>query len=359
MLMRTIPLQLGYGVVLAPTFAGLGAHLDALDLPSVVVVTNPLVRSLHGASLAAELGQRVSSWVELPDGEAHKTLATWQQAVHGILESRPDRSTCVLAFGGGVVGDVAGFAAAACLRGLPLVQVPTTLLAMVDASVGGKTGVNVSVGKNLVGAFHQPRLVWAAQETLATLPPAELRCGLGEVLKHALLESEAALDELERLAPALRGGDLDAIARVVERSVRLKAAIVERDPREAGERAKLNLGHTLAHAIERCAGFGGWRHGEAVAVGVVAICRLAERRGWAKEGTLAERVARLAGTLGLPTRVPPEATDAELAEAMGFDKKRERGMVRLVIPTAPGCVELLAVPHTTLLELCAAGRGEP
>ncbi len=357
MLSETISLSLGYDVVIAASFAGLRHRLDSVGLRRVVVVSNPRVATLHGRRLAEELGECVAAWVELPDGEQFKTLETWQGAVKGVLDTRPDRNTAVLAFGGGVVGDIAGFAAAATLRGLPLVQVPTTLLSMVDSSVGGKTGVNTAHGKNLVGAFHQPRLVWAALDTLATLPARELRCGLGEVLKHSILESDEAVTELERSMSALTAASPSALATIVARSVRLKARIVEQDPQEHGVRATLNLGHTLGHAIERVAGYGDWSHGEAVALGVVAICRHALHRGLAADPALAGRVANLAAGLGLPTVLPDSlATDA-LVEAMGFDKKRERGMVRLVIPHSAGNVQLLSVRHTDLVDVCAAARG--
>lgn len=357
MLSETISLALGYDVVIADSFAGLRRRLDALGLGRVVVVTNPLVAALHGRHLADELGECVAAWVELPDGEQFKTLETWQGAVKGILDARPDRKTAVLAFGGGVVGDIAGFAAAATLRGLPVVQVPTTLLSMVDSSVGGKTGVNTAHGKNLVGAFHQPRLVWAALDTLATLPARELRCGLGEVLKHTILESEEALTELELATTALASASPSALAPMVARSVRLKARIVEQDPQEQGVRATLNLGHTLGHAIERVAGYGEWSHGEAVALGVVAICRHALHRGLAADPALAGRVTSLAAGLGLPTVLPDSLATEALVEAMGFDKKRERGMVRLVIPLSAGNVQLLSVGQTDLVDLCAAARG--
>ncbi len=354
MLINTLRLTLGYDVVIAPSFVGLAAALRDLRIQRVVVVTNTTVQSLHGDALAAELTELVGAWVVLPDGEAFKTLDTWRTAVAGILAARPDRQTAVLAFGGGVVGDTAGFAAAATLRGLPLIQVPTSLLSMVDSSVGGKTGVNVDEGKNLVGAFHQPRLVWAAMHTLATLPAREVRCGLGEILKHSILDSEEALVELERAAPFLVAADANALARAVAASVRFKAAIVERDPWELGVRATLNLGHTLGHAIERAAGYGAWTHGDAVALGVVAVCRLAERRG-ATEG-FAARVAHLARALGLPTRLPDDLSDDALTRAMAFDKKRERGMVRLVIPLSPGSVHLEPVADVELAALCACAR---
>jgi 3-dehydroquinate synthase len=359
MLTDVIPLALGYDVVLAPSFEGVRAAMSRLGQQRAVIVTNARVRSLHGAALEGELGNAATHWVELPDGEAFKNLDTWRHAVAGILVAQPDRQTAVLAFGGGVVGDIAGFAAASCLRGLPLLQLPTTLLAMVDSSVGGKTGVNVPEGKNLVGAFHQPRLVWAALHTLGTLPAREVRCGLGEVLKHGVLDSEVAMLALEAAQDQLAGGEAAALATAIARSVRVKAAIVEKDPTEAGERATLNLGHTLGHAIERCAGYGTWTHGDAVAVGVVAACRYAEHRGHARPGSLAGRVAALAQRLGLPTYLADELDEDALTAAMGFDKKRERGMVKLVIPSSPGSVSLLRVPHEELRVLCRLSRVKP
>lgn len=358
MLIDTLALTLGYDVVLASALVGLRVRMESLGLVRAVVVTNPVVRALHGEALANELGELVADWIVLPDGESFKTLASWEIAVSGILASRPDRNTAVVAFGGGVVGDVAGFAAAATLRGLPLVQLPTTLLAMVDSSVGGKTGVNVPEGKNLVGAFHQPRLVWAAMHTLATLPARELRCGFGEILKHAVLESESAIAALEQAAPRIASGDPEALLAAVARSVRLKAAIVDQDPDERGVRATLNLGHTLGHAVERVAGYGAWSHGDAVALGVVAICRYAEQHGHSTTAGLSARVTALALALGLPTRMPDQFDSDALVEAMGFDKKRERGMVRLVIPQSAGHVQLVPVGRADLLELCAAARGD-
>jgi 3-dehydroquinate synthase len=274
----------------------------------------------------------------------------WARVLGCVLDGRPDRDTHILAFGGGVVGDLAGFVAATALRGLPLVQVPTTLLAMVDASVGGKTAVNTPQGKNLVGAFHQPRLVWAPLDTLATLPPRELRGGLGEIVKHAILEGPEALAALEVAAPALARGE--GLGEQVASSILTKARIVSLDPTERGVRAHLNLGHTLGHAIEAVAGYGALAHGEAIALGLLAVTRLAVELGQAKPA-FAERVFRLLTTLALPTVLPGGLDPAALVRAMGFDKKRQRGMVRLVIVTDPGQVELCPVSEAALARLPA------
>ncbi len=353
---QRLSLSLGYDVVLADDFGGLGQELQAC-LPGsarALVVTHPRIRGWHGAALEAELPGVQLDWMEVPEGEAHKSLDTWQGLVARLLEARPDRQVPVIALGGGVVGDMAGFAASAVLRGLPFVQVPTTVLAAVDASVGGKTAVNVPQGKNLVGAFYQPRLVWAPLSTLDTLPGEELRCGLGEIVKHGIIAGGSALARLEDTGPALLSGEKAALATAIADSVRVKAAIVERDPLERGERAVLNLGHTLGHAVESVLGYGAVRHGEAVAIGIVAIARLGVARGWTSPA-VAARVEALVARLGLPTRVPSGTDVDALHAAMGFDKKRARGMVRLVVFSQPGEVRLESVPEGELRALAELG----
>jgi len=345
---RTIPLTLGYVVEVAPRLAGLRHALAELGARRVVVITNPTVRDLHGAELAGELGTLLGHWHEMPDGEAYKSLDEWARVLGAVLEDRPDRDTHVLAFGGGVVGDLAGFVAATALRGLPLVQVPTTLLAMIDASVGGKTAVNMPQGKNLVGAFHQPKLVWAPLSTLATLPEREFVGGLGELVKHAVIEGEAALAALEAAAPAL--ARQEESGEQIAASIQTKARIVEADPWERGARAHLNLGHTLGHAVEAVVGFGELRHGECVAIGLLAVVRLAEELGWAEAG-FSNRLAALYGQLSLPTAMPAGVSCGSLVRAMGFDKKRERGMVRLVIVAAPGQLSVRSVEEPALVRL--------
>jgi len=342
-----------YPVILAPSLLGLGAFMRAVGVPGrVVLVTNDVVGPLHAEE--AERSLTAAGWsparVTIPDGEERKELGTWRELVEQILQLGVDRRTPVVALGGGVTGDMAGFAAATVLRGLPFVQVPTTLLAMVDASVGGKVGVNTLRGKNLVGAFWQPRLVYAGIATLRTLSDAELRCGLGEVLKHAVLVGEAELQQLERDAGALANRDLSCLTEWVGRSVACKASVVAADPRETGVRATLNLGHTLGHAIEAVAGYGHIRHGEAVAIGLVAVTRFAEARGWTAPG-LARRVALLAAALGLPTQCTTNLDRHALCEAVGFDKKRARATLTLVVPCAPGRVELRPLPLGEVAEL--------
>lgn len=332
-----------YDVVIADDFAGLAAALGERHRPGrCIVVSNPVVGPLHAPALEAELS--AGGWdpyrVEVADGESAKHLGTWSALVDALLAARVDRRTPVLALGGGVTGDLVGFAAATVLRGLPFVQVPTTLLAMVDASVGGKTGVNTPHGKNLVGAFYQPDLVWAPLTALATLPDDELRSGLGEVVKHALIAGEEALAACEALAPALAARQPEALRRVVSDSVRTKAAVVAEDPLEQGRRAILNLGHTLGHAIEAVAGYGVLRHGEAVAIGLNAVVRWVEAHGRLEAPDLPDRLAALYPVLGLPLRAPEGLAPEALAEALGFDKKRARGKLVVVLPLAPGRIVL-------------------
>ncbi len=355
--MRHIPLTLGYTVVIAPAFAGLGAAMrvalegdvwESKGHPTrrCLVVTNEIVDSLHGASARDALA--AAGWlpvtVRIPEGERHKTTETWLALVDAILDVGIDRRTPIVALGGGVVGDVAGFAAATLLRGVPIIQVPTTLLAMVDASVGGKTGVNGRQGKNLIGAFHQPRLVWAAVSALTTLPVAEVRCGLGEIVKHAVIDGEAAFAALESSAGPLSVGDPTALVAAIEHSVTTKARIVDADPHERGPRAVLNLGHTVGHAIEAVAGFGVVPHGQAVALGLLAEARWAAHNLPGAGPALPARVERLLGRLGLAVR-PPSVLDVEaLVAAIAFDKKRAHAMVQIAVPVAVGDVRLHLLP---------------
>lgn len=328
---RTYPVMLVEGGL-----GGLGAALSALRPPGrALLVTNPVVGALYAEAATRALegaGWRVVA-AEVPDGEAHKDLRTWERLVQQALVLGVDRATPLVALGGGVTGDLAGFAAATLLRGLPLVQVPTTLLAMVDSSVGGKTGVNTPRGKNLVGAFHAPILVYAALDTLRTLPAAELRCGLGELVKHGLLNADL-FGLLEREAEALAAGDPAALARALAPGIRVKADIVARDEREEGDRALLNLGHTVGHAIETAAGHGALRHGEAVAMGLLVELRWAAGQGLCAP-ELPRRLEALMRRLGLADR-PPPLPRAALLEAARVDKKRRDGMLRLPIVRSIG-----------------------
>lgn len=340
---------------------GLGETLaGCLPVGRAIVVSNPVVARHHlGAAFASLSGAGFQPEALLvPDGERHKTLDTWRRLVDALLRRRPTRQTPIVALGGGVTGDLAGFAAASLLRGVPLVQVPTTLLAMVDSSVGGKTGVNAGGGKNLVGAFHQPTLVYAALRTLATLPEAELRCGLGEALKHGVVADAALLAFMEAEAPALAAAQPAALGRVVADSVRVKAAIVAEDERESGRRVVLNFGHTVGHVIEAVLGWGALRHGECVGLGMLAECRWAAQTQGG-DASLEGRVQSVLRRMGLPVRSPPIPLSRAI-DAARVDKKWTRGTLRTAIPIRAGVAALASVPAGDLPEMlrCLPGVEE-
>jgi shikimate kinase / 3-dehydroquinate synthase len=312
-------------------------HAVAGCAPSkLVIVTDSNVERARGAAIDAALRPLglTTTRVTMPPGEQHKTLSSVSAIWDAALGAGVDREAVVVAVGGGVVGDLAGFAAACLLRGVRFVQVPTTLLAMVDASVGGKTGCDHPVGKNLIGAFHQPSAVVADLSHLETLPAREYRSGLAEVVKVALATDALLLDRVEREARNLAGGDRSALRTVVRDAIRAKIVVVRDDEREAGARALLNLGHTVGHALEAHGGYAKWLHGEAVALGLVAEMRAMGLLGWTPP-QLVERVTRLLNALGLPTRAAP----SDIAAAwpfVGADKKRAGDDVRVVVVTAPG-----------------------
>ncbi len=322
----------------------LARELARLGPTSALVVTDANVEGPWARPLTARLG--ALGCVTLAPGEEHKTIEAVARIWDVALEAEMDRGGVIVAVGGGVVGDLAGFAAATLLRGVRFVQVPTTTLAMVDSSVGGKTGFDRPQGKNLVGAFHQPEHVVIDVETLSTLPDVELRAGLAEVVKSAWLDSEAAVAALERDVEALLARDPAALRGAIRRSVLLKARVVARDEREGGWRRVLNLGHTVGHAIEAAHGFGGLRHGEAVALGMIAAFRVAGSLGDARAGEHGARLAALLSRLGLPTDLDRHV-DARTRGFLGADKKREGARIHFVVPGAPGevCVQPLPVTH--------------
>ncbi|MCB9176328.1 MAG: 3-dehydroquinate synthase [Caldilineae bacterium] len=337
----------------------LGPLMQARGLDGrVLLVSDTAVGPLHAETAlaglrAAGFAVRVAT---LGQGEPAKTLDSVAALYPECLAAGLDRDGIVVALGGGVVGDTAGLVAATWLRGIRLVQAPSSLLAMVDASVGGKVGVNLPAGKNLVGAFHHPALVLADTALLATLPEAERIAGLAEVVKAALIDDPGLLELLEREGvPA--AGDGPAWARLVQRALAVKARLVSEDPEERGRRVLLNLGHTFGHAIEQVSAYG-YRHGEAVAIGLVAAARLAERQGLAREPGLPERLERLLLRLGLPVRCPGLRPE-DLLAAMAVDKKRRDGRLRFVLPRAPGDLRLLrrvddAALASVLHERCLA-----
>jgi 3-dehydroquinate synthase len=300
-----------------------------------------VARSCGTRALAAlEAGGFRVTWAELPSGESHKTLASVARLYDALLDARLERRSPVIALGGGVTGDTAGFAAATYLRGVPLVQCPTTLLAMVDSSVGGKVGVNVPQGKNLIGAFHQPVRVVIDPLVLRTLPQRELRCGLAECIKHAVIRDPELFEFIARELGALRALEPAALVELVRRNVAIKAAVVAEDETETGARADLNFGHTFAHAIEASVGFGEVLHGEAVGLGMIAASELAAQLGECP-ADLPGRVRELVAAVGLPTRIPLPAPDA-LEAAMLHDKKLADGRLRFVLPVRLGAVRIQA-----------------
>ena len=275
------------------------------------------------------LGITVSAETILPDGEIYKNWETLNMIFDALLAGRCERSTTLIALGGGVVGDMTGFAAACYQRGIPFIQIPTTLLAQVDSSVGGKTAINHPLGKNMIGAFYQPHLVLADTDVLKTLPDRELRAGLAEVIKYALIRDMAFLDWLETHLDALLNKDSAALEYAIYRSCQHKAEIVANDEQEHGERALLNLGHTFGHAIETGLGYGAWLHGEAVAAGILMAAELSADLGWLSGGDIA-RIEQLFVRIGLPVRGPAMPMDRYL-ELMRRDKKVQGGKMRLVL----------------------------
>ncbi len=326
---RSYPILIGPGLLDDSEVLG-----EAMPARDVMVVTNEVVGPLYLDRLVRGLDGRRVETVHLPDGERHKTLETAGRIFDALVGARMNRDACVVALGGGVVGDVAGFAAACYQRGVDFVQVPTTLLAQVDSSVGGKTGVNHPGGKNLIGAFHQPRAVVSDTDTLQSLPPRELRAGLAEVIKYGLVADAAFLAWLEANVAALLALDPAAVAQAVRRSCEIKSAIVAADEREHGARALLNLGHTFGHAIEAAAGYGEWLHGEAVGIGMLLATDMSARLGWLGRPEV-ERVRGLLQRAGLPA-VAPAIGARRALELMGMDKKVLAGRIRLVLLTRLG-----------------------
>ncbi len=325
---RSYPIFIGEGLL--PVAASLlGQHIHARQ---VMLVSNPVVSALYALPLqrSLEAAGFVVDSVTLPDGEAFKTLETVNRVFDALLERRHSRDTTLVALGGGVIGDMTGFAAACYQRGVDFIQVPTTLLSQVDSSVGGKTGVNHPAGKNMIGAFHQPRAVLIDVATLDTLPDRELSAGLAEVIKYALIADAPFLAWLEAHADALLRRDRAALVEAVSRSCATKARIVAADEREQDVRAILNLGHTFGHAIEAFLGYGEWLHGEAVAAGMVLAARLSARLGWLDEAGVG-RVVALLQQVRLPVAPPPAMVADDFLRYMAVDKKVKDGRIRLVL----------------------------
>ncbi len=331
--MQTLQVDVGharYPITIGPDLLGNVALLEN-QIPGrhLLVVTNTTVAPLYLDKLRASLHGRSVMHCVLPDGERYKTLETVGTVFDALIESRLNRDATVLALGGGVVGDIAGFAAACYQRGVGYVQVPTTLLAQVDSSVGGKTGVNHPGGKNLIGAFYQPLAVIADTSTLATLPDRELRAGLAEVIKYGCVWDPQLFDWLELNIDRLASREPEALAHAIGRSCAIKALVVAADERESNVRAILNFGHTFGHAIESATGYRTYLHGEAVGLGMVIAADLSQRLGMV-DRTVTERVRELLERAGLPT-APPRIGAARALELMHMDKKVLAGTVRLVL----------------------------
>jgi 3-dehydroquinate synthase len=301
----------------------------------VAIVTNQTVAPLYLQRVLDTLVDYQVTPIILPDGEAFKTWETLQSIFDGLLTARHDRSTTVIALGGGVIGDMAGFAAACYQRGVDFIQVPTTLLSQVDSSVGGKTGINHPLGKNMLGAFYQPKAVLIDTSTLATLPARELSAGMAEVIKYGLICDAPFLGWLEGHMPALLALDAQALTEVIAHSCAAKARVVKADERETGVRATLNLGHTFGHAIETHMGYGVWLHGEAVSAGTVMALEMSRRLGWLSCAER-DRGIRLLQSAGLPVVPPTSMTAADFRSHMAVDKKVLAGRLRLVLLTQMG-----------------------
>lgn len=341
---RSYPIHIGQNLL-----ANANLILPHLKRKQVAIVTNTTVAPLYLEKLAQPLrdaGVQVISIV-LPDGEAYKNSETLNLIYDALLQNRCERSTTLIALGGGVIGDLTGYAAATYLRGVPFIQVPTTLLAQVDSSVGGKTGINHPLGKNMIGAFYQPQLVLADIDTLKTLPPRELSAGIAEVIKYGLIRDADFFDWLETNMARLVALDPVATSYAVYRSCQNKAEVVAADERESGERALLNLGHTFGHAIENAMGYGVWLHGEAVAAGTMLAADLSLRMGWLGEAEF-KRMQDIFEAANLPVHAPALGAEKYL-ELMGLDKKVVDGKIRLVLQQGIGKSVVTSDYDATLL----------
>ena len=347
---RSYPILIGDGLlaqrgVLSPYAAG----------ERVLILSNDVVAPLYLEQAVTAFSGKTVDHLLLPDGERYKTLATLGGIFDALMDGRYDRDTTLAALGGGVIGDLTGFAAATYQRGVHVIQIPTTLLAQVDSSVGGKTGVNHPAGKNMIGAFHQPRCVLADTRTLGTLPEREFRAGLAEVIKYGFIADLEFVVWLEANMAALRGRSAEALEFAIERCCRLKAQIVMADERERGMRALLNLGHTFGHAIEAAQDYRGWLHGEAVGAGMAMAARLSERLGRVT-AVERDRVLALIEAAGLPLGPPAEVAGSALRHHMAADKKVARGRIRLILLCGLGRAEVVDnYPEDCLADMLSEG----
>lgn len=350
---RSYPIIIGAGLLGDP-----GTYLNLPAASTALIVSNDTVAPLYAQALQQALQGHYNKVLQviLPDGEAHKDWPTLQLIFDALLVNGCDRKTVLFALGGGVVGDMTGFAAACYMRGVPFVQVPTTLLAQVDSSVGGKTAINHPLGKNMVGAFYQPERVICDLDVLQTLPPRELSAGLAEIIKYGPIADMAFLDWIETNIGALLAREPAALAHAVRRSCEIKAAVVGQDEREAGLRAILNFGHTFGHAIESGLGYGQWLHGEGVGCGMVMAARLSQRLGLI-DTAFVDRLHALVRRAGLPVVGPRlSATDnaGRYLELMRVDKKAEAGEIRFVLINGPGNATVRSAPDALVREVIDA-----
>ncbi|MGH8857108.1 MAG: 3-dehydroquinate synthase [Polaromonas sp.] len=345
-----------YPIVIGARLLGNAFTYEHLPKASTaLIVSNTTVAPLYAAQLTQALQSHYDKvlQVSLPDGEVHKDWPTLQLIFDALLENGCDRKTVLFALGGGVVGDMTGFAAASYMRGVPFVQVPTTLLAQVDSSVGGKTAINHPLGKNMIGAFYQPLLVVCDLDVLATLPSRELSAGLAEIIKYGPIADMAFLEWIEANLDALLAKEPAALAHAIRRSCEIKAWVVGQDEREAGLRAILNFGHTFGHAIESGLGYGEWLHGEGVGCGMVMAAHLSQRLGLV-DMAFVDRLARLVWRAGLPVKGPVlSATDnaGRYLELMRIDKKSEAGEIRFVVIDGPGKAAVRSAPDALVREV--------
>ena len=334
---RSYNIYIGSGIL-----GDIGERLRLFDLsPKIAVVSNPTVFSLYGNSLSDSIQEAGSDLltVSIPDGEEFKDLVWLQHLYDALLGHRLDRSSALLALGGGVIGDIAGFAASTYMRGIACIQVPTTLLAQVDSSVGGKTGVNHKLGKNMIGTFWQPRIVWIDTDTLKTLPERELLAGLAEVIKYGVIRDEELFAFLEQNREKILEFDSEALAYIIQRSCEIKAEVVSKDERESGLRAILNYGHTTGHAIETATGYTRFLHGEAVAIGMYLEAQLAQMLD-VLESDDVRRIKALLTAYGLPSEIPPDIPTEDLISSMKLDKKSVAGALKFILPERIGKVKI-------------------
>ncbi len=322
------------------TLSGIGESAARFGFsPTIAVVSNPTVFGLYGADVMRSLGDAgfncFSSLV--PDGEEYKDYFWSYHILTELLKNRLDRNSCVVALGGGVIGDITGFTASLYMRGIHFIQVPTTLLAQVDSSVGGKTGVNHPAGKNMIGTFYQPRLVWTDISTLDTLPRSQLLSGIAEIIKYGVIWDAGLFDLLEEKREAILDLDRDVVSYIIKRSCEIKAEVVSKDERESGLRAILNYGHSIGHAVETETGYSKYFHGEAVAIGMCLAARLSEELG-IMESAHADRIKSVVGAYGLPSELPKEANGDKLLSLIFRDKKAVAGEMKFILPETIGSV---------------------